>query len=221
MISAGAVIPDAVAVTSAAPAPIPVTRPASSTAATAVSLDAHEMSCPATAWPFASLASAARRSVSPAKSVSTAGVTTTALTDWATVTATEPEADPAVALIVAAPLPAAVTRPDALTVATVAALLAQLTVAPTITLPFWSRTSAVSCTVASRAVNSAVAGLTVTVVGSGKFKERSRIRSRSRFVEPVVQVLRTVSDRWAIPSRTEIERASLGTRKSSLPGRAG
>ena len=114
--------------------------------------------------------------MSRAKSVSTAGVTTTALTVWATVTAAEPEADPAVALIVAAPLPAAVTRPDALTVATVAALLAQLNVAPAMTLPFWSRTSAVSCTVASRAVSSAVAGLTIQVCRA--YHSRSENRRR-------------------------------------------
>ena len=39
--------------------------------------------------------------------------------------------------------------------------------APAITLEFWSRTSALSCTVAPKAASSAVAGLTVTEVGRG------------------------------------------------------
>ena len=69
-------------------------------------------------------------------------------------------------MIVAAPVPTAVTKPDELTVATLTALLDQETVAPAIALLSWSRTSALSCTVAPRAVSSAVAGLTVTVVGA-------------------------------------------------------
>ena len=96
-----------------------------------------------------------------------AGDTVTALNSWATVTVAVPEADPAVAVIVAVPLATAVTRPVALTVATAAALLAQLTAAPTIALPFWSRTSAVNCPVAPNAVNWTVAGATATVVGRG------------------------------------------------------
>ena len=86
--------------------------------------------------------------MSPATSVSPAGVTVTVFTSWATVTVALPDAEPAVAVIVAVPLPAAVTSPALLAVATAAALLAQLTAAPAIALPFWSRTSAESCTVA-------------------------------------------------------------------------
>ena len=67
----------------------------------------------------------------------------------------------------AVPLATAVTRPDALTVATAAVLLAQVAVAPVIARPFWSRTSADSCTVAPSAVKSAVAGPTVIAVGRG------------------------------------------------------
>ena len=54
--SARPVTPCAVAVTSASPAPTPVTRPASSTTATSVSLDAHENPAPATGRPFVSAA---------------------------------------------------------------------------------------------------------------------------------------------------------------------
>ena len=70
------------------------------------------------------------------------GDTSTEATDCITVTTADPDASPALAVIVAVPLPAAVTRPDAFTVATELALLVQVTVAPAITLAFWSRTSA-------------------------------------------------------------------------------
>jgi len=60
------------------------------------------------------------------------GVTATALTCCVTLTVAFPEADPAVAVIVAVPLATAVTCPDAVTVATPVALLAQVTVAPAI-----------------------------------------------------------------------------------------
>ena len=146
-----------------------LTSPVSSTRATSVSLDAHAKAVTAaTEWPFASIASATRRTVSPkATSVSSSGDTSTALTTWATVTAAVPEAEPAVTVIVAAPLVAAVTIPDASTGATEASLLTHATVAPAITCPFWSRTSAVSRVVSSREVSMAEAGLTVTVVATG------------------------------------------------------
>ena len=95
-----------------------------------------------------------------------AGTAVTELTACATVTVAVPEAWPEVAVIVAVPLATAVTSPDASTVATAVALLAHVTVAPAITHPFWSLTSADICTVASSATSSAVAGLTVMVVGS-------------------------------------------------------
>ena len=161
------VTPDEVAVISASPAATPVTRPKSSTRATSVSLDSHSNSAPATAWPLPSTASAERCRVSPSTSVSAAGDTLTELTLWATDTVALPDADPAVAVIVAVPLPAAVTRPEPLTAAIEAALLDQVTAAPAITCPFWSRTSAESCTVSPRAVSWVVAGVTATVVGRG------------------------------------------------------
>ena len=64
-----------------------------------------------------------------------AGATLTELTTCATVTVALPEAWPDVAVMVAVPLPTAVTSPDASTVATAVALLAQVTVAPAITQP--------------------------------------------------------------------------------------
>ena len=103
--------------------------------------------------------------VAPSAIVSVVVLTATVLTPWATVAVALPDADPAVAVIVAVPFVAAVTSPEALTVATAAALLDQLTAAPAISLPFWSRTSAVNCSVAPKAVSCTVAGATPTVAG--------------------------------------------------------
>ncbi|WP_419936887.1 hypothetical protein [Candidatus Palauibacter sp.] len=60
----------------------------------------------------------------------------TELTIWATDTVALPETAPAAAMIVAVPLPAAVTSPDPLTVAIEVALVDQVTAAPAITCPF-------------------------------------------------------------------------------------
>ncbi|MDE2715388.1 MAG: hypothetical protein OXI33_00030 [Chloroflexota bacterium] len=69
-------------------------------------------------------------------SVSAAGVTETVLTTCITVTTAVPDTEPALAVIVAVPLPAAVTRPEVFTAATAGALLVQATAAPAIALPF-------------------------------------------------------------------------------------
>ena len=167
VIAARPAAPDDVAVISTSPTATPVTSPDTSTTAIAVSPDSQSNSAPATGCPLASAASAARRRVSPATTVSAAGVIATALTSCATVTVALPDAEPAVAVIVAVPFATAVTSPDALTVAPAGALLAQLTAAPEIALPFWSRTSAVNCSVAPKAVSWTVAGMTATDVGRG------------------------------------------------------
>ena len=106
----------ALAVIVAVPSATAVTKPPASTVATPASLDSHENSAPATACPFSSIASAASCTVSPHAVNSVAdGDTATETTDCVTVTTAEPDADPADAVIVAVPLPAAVTRPDAST----------------------------------------------------------------------------------------------------------
>ena len=143
-----------------------VTSPEASTVATEVSLDSQENVALGTAWPLASSASAVSCTVAPnAASSAAAGDTSTEAADCITVTTADPEALPALAVIVACPSPTPVTRPVASTAATPALLLSQVTVAPVMTLESWSRTSAVSCTVAPNAVNSAAAGLTEIVVG--------------------------------------------------------
>ena len=134
----------ALAVIVATPSATPVTKPVPSTVPITASLDSHENSIPATACPFSSSASAVNCSVLPKAIVLAGGETSTEATDGVTVTTAEPDADPEDAVIVAVPLPAAVTRPDASTVATELALLVQVTVAPAMALEFWSRTSAVS-----------------------------------------------------------------------------
>ena len=162
------VISDTVAVIAALPSVTDSTRPAPSTTATKVSPLAQTNSVPATACPFASVASATKRIVSPnATSVSDGGDTATAATAWAIETPALPDASPAVAVTVAAPLATAVTDPAEFTVATSAALLAHVSAAPGISCPFWSCTRAVSCTVAPSASSSAFAGVTATIVGRG------------------------------------------------------
>jgi len=74
------VAPDDVTVTSTSPAPTAVTSPVESTVAIAESPDSHANSASSTAWPFASVASADTRTVSPTRSVSTAGDTAKAET---------------------------------------------------------------------------------------------------------------------------------------------
>ena len=76
--------------------------------------------------------------------VASVGDTATESSACVTVTAAVPETPPDAAVIVAVPLATAVTSTAASTVATDAAGLDHATAAPAITLPLWSRTSAVS-----------------------------------------------------------------------------
>ena len=73
--------------------------------------------------------------MSPTSSTADSGVIATVVTDCATVTAASSEAEPDIAVIVAVPLPAAVTSPEASTVATATSELAQATDAPDMTRP--------------------------------------------------------------------------------------
>ncbi len=72
---------------------------------------------------------------------------------------------PADAVIVAFPLPAAVTTPASSTFATEFALVVQVTVTPVTAVEFWSRTSTLSFAVAPSAVSTTVAGVIATDVG--------------------------------------------------------
>ena len=158
----------ALAVTVARPFPAAVTTPSRPTAATAVSPLAHSTPASSISWPLASVTVAASAAVSPrAEKTSESGASATAAGTCFTVTAASADAVPALAVTVARPFPAAVTRPRASTVAIPAAPDAQVTAASGIGLPFWSLTVAVSCTVPPNAASSADEGDTVTVVGSG------------------------------------------------------
>ena len=91
-----------------------------------------------------------------------------ASTSCATVTVASPLAEDTRAVMVATPAPAAVTSPVVRSaVATVGRRLAQVTDTPVITLPYWSRTSAVNCSESPIAVNVTDAGEMVSVVGVG------------------------------------------------------
>ena len=72
------------------------------------------------------------RKVSPIANLSAVGVTATSLTACATVIVAVPEAEPDVAVIVAVPLPVAVTSLVASTLATAVLPLDQVTTAPAI-----------------------------------------------------------------------------------------
>ena len=161
--------PSASAAIAAVPFSTAVASPDPSTVATEASpLDHAKLCTLSTAWPLASLASAARRTVSPSDArVSAAGVTTTAATCCSTVTWASPEAPPAVAVTVAVPLPTAATSPVPLTVATAASPVAQVTVTPVIAEPVWSRTVAASWTLSPTERSVADPGETVTVVATG------------------------------------------------------
>ena len=155
-----------VAVTVAVPRAMARTSPESSTVATEESLDDHMTAAPTTSPPSASRTIADRRRVSPTSSTADSGVIATVATACTTVTAASSEAEPEVAAIVAVPLPAAVTRPEASTVATATSELAQATDAPDMARPNWSRTSADIWAVSPSAVNSSESGVRSTVVGT-------------------------------------------------------
>ncbi len=83
-----------------------------------------------------------------------------------TVTTASPDASPAAAVIVADPLPVAVTRPAPSTVPTRVSLLDHDTDTPASARPSWSRTSADSCAVWSNAASTTASGVTVIDVGT-------------------------------------------------------
>ena len=97
-----------------------------------------------------------------ARSLTAPGADTTCCAD-VTVIAAEPVLPPLMAVIVAVPTPAPVTRPVALTDATAALLVVQFTGWPFIALPDWSSRLAVSCCIAPTTTD-AEAGVTLTVV---------------------------------------------------------
>ena len=134
----------ALAVIVATPTATPATRPDASTVAIATSLDSHENWTLSTASPLSSNASAVNCSILPQAIVSVDGDTSTEATGCITVTTAEPDADPALTVIVAVPSATPVTRPDASTVATELSLDSHDNFASATACPFASNASAVS-----------------------------------------------------------------------------
>ena len=138
-----------------------------------------------------------------------------------------PDAEPDVAVIVAEPLDAAVTEPDASTVATEALLLDQATDAAGMSCPFWSRTSAESRVVAPSAPSSAaVPGVTVSVVATGAGggvgstaaspQDRTRMVSAAHAVAGTGNALTRPRDRSPYPpTRLRLDKATNGARPRS------
>ena len=155
------------AATIARPAAKAVTRPDASTRATETSLDDQANSASPTANPFASNASAARRTVSPGVIVSAEGDTaTTAGGPRATTVSRARPVTPAdVAVISASPAETPVTTPSPSTTATSVSPDAHANSAPPTGCPFASEASAESRTVPAIGSVSA-AGDTVTTSAS-------------------------------------------------------
>jgi len=204
----------ATAVIVAVPLPVAVTRPVSTTA-TCGSLDDHANSASATACPFPSNASAVSRTVSLSSTVSRAGDTATDRTDCITLTATLPDRVPAASVIVAVPLPLAVTSPDSSTVATGGELLDQLTGAPGITSPYWSSTSAPKSMVAPSDVRSAPYGNTLTFVARGGSSPQADAHAQPASAARTGKTIRWLmaTSRQLIPATT----CAYRTRRPQLP----
>jgi hypothetical protein len=157
--------PSLVAVIVADPAATPVTSPLPLTVAAVVLLLPHVTTRPVSVLPFASLGVAASCTVCPAVTLADPGLTLTDATGagvCVTVIAAVPFLLSLVAVIVAEPAAAPVTRPLPFTVATAVLLLAHVTTRPFSAFPFASRGVAVSCTVCP-VVTLTDAGLTPTV----------------------------------------------------------
>src|SRR6184192_4171030 len=144
VITAAPLFPSDAAVIVAEPGATPVTSPLAFTFATDRLLLDQPIARPDSGLPFASLGVAANCTVCPACTVADAGVTATDATGTlATATAAVPVLPSEVAVIVAEPTATAVARPLAVTGATAALLLAQVTTRPANGLP------PVSCGVAA------------------------------------------------------------------------
>jgi hypothetical protein len=154
--------PSLVAVIVAVPATFPVTSPLALTVATDVLLLAQVTLRPLSGLPFPSFGVAVSWTVLPSFTDADAGATVTDATGTkVTVIVAVPLLPSLVAVMVAEPAAAPVTRPLLVTLATDVLLLAQLT-ARASGLPFASFGVALSCTVAPTTMF-AVAGVTSTV----------------------------------------------------------
>ena len=151
----------------AVPSASALTSPEPVTDATDESVLAQFAGAPDIACPFRSETAATNLAVSPrALNTTESGETTTPAISCCTATPALPEAAPALAVIVADPCATARTSPETVTDATDGSVLVQLTGAPGIACPFWSRTPAANLTVSPSAVNITESGVTERVVGT-------------------------------------------------------
>jgi hypothetical protein len=140
-------LPSLVAVIVADPGATPETRPLLFTLATVGALLDHVTTRPVSGLPLPSFGVAVNCRAPPAHTLALAGVTATDATGTkVAVVAADPLFPSLVAVIVAEPAEAPVTRPLPLTVATAGALLAQVTTRPGRGVPAPSIGVAVSCT---------------------------------------------------------------------------
>src|SRR6266480_1998617 len=160
-------LPSLVAVIVAVPATMPVTSPLLLTVAMLGLLLPHVTLRPGKVPPVESIAVAASCTVCPTRTVAVAGETSTDATDTlVTVIAAELLLPSLVAVIVAEPGVMALTRPLALTLATVPLLLDQAIDRPVSRVPEESLVDAVSCR-AVPASRVTVAGVTLTEATAG------------------------------------------------------
>jgi len=140
-------LPSLEAVIVAVPAATAVTRPLLFTPATAALLVAHVTARPESVFPPASFVVAVSCTVWPTCALAVAGLTVTDATGTTVTVIDAPPACPSlVAVMVAAPVATALTRPLLLTVATAALLVVHVTRRPVNGLPPASFGIAVSCT---------------------------------------------------------------------------
>src|SRR5436309_4640482 len=154
--------PPVVAVMPTTPIASAVASPFTSTLARSGCEETHVKVCPGTGLPLASDATAVYCCVSPTRSVAVAGLTTTAVTTWATVRTELPGTPASVAGIVALPVATAVTIPPGSARATSGLSLVHVNACPGTTLPFASRATAANCCVWPSAASAAAAGVTTT-----------------------------------------------------------
>src|SRR5207249_3495619 len=154
--------PSLVAVIFAEPVATPVTSPLPFTVATPGASVDHVIALPESGLPLASSGVAVSCCVVPMNTEADAGLTLTDATGTGFTTIAALALFPSlVAVILAEPTPAAVTRPLAFTVATLAASVDQMIARPESGLPLASSGVAVSCCVPPTKIVAAV-GLTVT-----------------------------------------------------------
>ena len=156
-----------VAVITAVPSATDVTRPAEETVATDAADVAHVTVAPDIVLSLASLTVAVSVAVSPSEAkLTVVGDSVIDVATWATVTEAVALSEPDVAVIVAEPSATEVTRPAEETVATDAADVAHVTVAPDIVLSLASFTVAVRVAVSPSEAKLAVVGESVTAVAT-------------------------------------------------------